>query len=410
MNSLPPQQALQIIRAFGFFSHLANIAEDQHQLRDIRAREERAVEPVEGSIAHALARAEAAGIAREQVAEFFASGLVVPVLTAHPTEVRRKSTIDREMEIADLLAERDRGALTAAEMSANELSLRRAVLTLWQTNLLRKTRLRVIDEIANGLSFYDSTFLSDLPGLYADLEEQLGDHGAACRVGCHRFCAWAAGSAVTATATRLSPRRYYARHSQVQSSRALRHYLDELHLLGGELSLDSRLVGVSPSLEALPQKSPDRSPAREDEPYRRSITGIYARLAGDGARRSTMSPPRNTRSATAPPYAGSGELLADLSVIDGLAGRQRLRDPDQRAAQAFAPGGRRIRISSRGTRFAAEFRCPRACDRRDARPRRSRASITRGYAEPERIRLLLANCNCPPAGLGLSRLFERDRE
>jgi len=89
--------------------------------------------------------------------------MVIPVLTAHPTEVRRKSTIDREMEVADLLAERDRLSLTAAELGANEAALRRAVLTIWQTNLLRQARLRVIDEVANGLSYYDYTFLSELP-------------------------------------------------------------------------------------------------------------------------------------------------------------------------------------------------------------------------------------------------------
>jgi phosphoenolpyruvate carboxylase len=103
--------------------------------------------------------------------------MVVPVLTAHPTEVRRKSTIDREMEIADLLAERDRPSLTAAELGANEAALRRAVLTLWQTNPLRRTRLRVIDEVANGLSYYDYTFLSELPRFYADLEDELGGVG-----------------------------------------------------------------------------------------------------------------------------------------------------------------------------------------------------------------------------------------
>ena len=93
-------------------------------------------------------------------APFFADAMVAPVLTAHPTEVRRKSTIDREMEVAELLAERDRIRSTAEELAANETALRRAVLTLWQTSLLRRTRLRVIDEVANGLAYYDYTFLA----------------------------------------------------------------------------------------------------------------------------------------------------------------------------------------------------------------------------------------------------------
>src|SRR5713101_6313252 len=120
LNNLPPIAALQIIRAFGFFSHLANIAEDRHHIRRTRAHSLSAATPREGTMAHALARARQAGIPPARVDAFFAGAMVVPVLTAHPTEVRRKSTIDREMEVADLLAERDRLPLTAAELAANE--------------------------------------------------------------------------------------------------------------------------------------------------------------------------------------------------------------------------------------------------------------------------------------------------
>jgi phosphoenolpyruvate carboxylase len=115
--------------------------------------------------------------------------MVIPVLTAHPTEVRRKSTIDREMEIAGLLAERDRPSLTVAELGANEAALRRAILVLWQTNPLRRTRLRVIDEVANGLSYYDYTFLSELPRFYADLEEELAAVGVPLADSLARSCA-----------------------------------------------------------------------------------------------------------------------------------------------------------------------------------------------------------------------------
>ena len=187
LNDLPRTAALQIIRAFGFFSHLANIAEDQHHIRRTRAHALTPSAPREGTMAHALARARQAGIPPARLLAFFADAMVVPVLTAHPTEVRRKSTIDREMEVADLLAERDRLSLTAAELSANEAALRRAVLTLWQTNLLRQTRLRVIDEVANGLSYYDYTFLSELPRFYADLEAELTGAGMALADGLPSF-------------------------------------------------------------------------------------------------------------------------------------------------------------------------------------------------------------------------------
>jgi phosphoenolpyruvate carboxylase len=284
LNGLPPTEALQIIRAFGFFSHLANIAEDQHHIRRTRAHALTASAPRDGTMANALARARDNGIPPVRLRTFFANAKVVPVLTAHPTEVRRKSTIDRERDVADLLAERDRFPLTAAELKANETALRCAVLTLWQTSPLRRTRLRVIDEVANGLAYYDYTFLHELPRFYAALEDELADQGIAAAgerlASFLRMGSWIGSDRdgnpfVTEGVLRAALR--------AQSSRAFRHYLEELHLLGGELSLDSRLVEISQPLAELAGRSPDRSPNREHEPYRRAITGIYA-AARDRAR------------------------------------------------------------------------------------------------------------------------------
>ena len=241
--------------------------------------------------------------------------MVVPVLTAHPTEVRRKSTIDREMEVAELMAERDRGGLTPAELAANELALRRAVLTLWQTNLVRKTRLRVIDEIANGLSFYDYTFLSELPRLYADLEEALREDGVELPNGLPSFFRMGSWIGSDRDGNPFVTEAVLRAALEAQSGRALRHYLDELHLLGGELSLDRKLVGVSAALEALAARSPDRSVNRQDEPYRRAITGIYARLAATAAELGHVDASQRAV-GDAPPYVDPDELLADLAAID----------------------------------------------------------------------------------------------
>jgi phosphoenolpyruvate carboxylase len=150
----PNGQVPEFARAFSYFSQLANIAEDQHHIRRTRVHALAASAPREGTIAHALNRARDAAISRA-------------------TEVRRKSTIDREVEVAQLLEERDRLRLTPEETAANEEALRSAVLTLWQTSMLRESRLKVVDEIANGLSYYDYTFLRELPRFYAALEDQL---------------------------------------------------------------------------------------------------------------------------------------------------------------------------------------------------------------------------------------------
>src|SRR4051812_3046853 len=177
LDSMSTAETVRIVRAFSYFSHLANIAEDQNNIRQMRAQSSAGNV---GALARALGHARAAGIGADQLRRFFGTAQVSPVLTAHPTEVRRKSTIDREMEIATLLDRRERMHLTAEEFEASEEQLRRAVLTLWQTNLLRRTKLTVLDEVVNGLSFYDYTFLHEVPRLHCVLEDRLNaeDDGA----------------------------------------------------------------------------------------------------------------------------------------------------------------------------------------------------------------------------------------
>jgi phosphoenolpyruvate carboxylase len=160
----------------------------------------------------------------------------------------------------------------------------RAVLTLWQTSLLRRTRLRVIDEVANGLAYYGYTFLRELPSLYADLEDSLGEFAPGDERHLPSFLrmgSWIGGDRdgnpfVDADVLR--------RALGMQSSRALAFYLDELRLLGTELSLDSRLVEVSDALCGLAERSPGLSPFRADEPYRRALSAIHARLGATALR------------------------------------------------------------------------------------------------------------------------------
>ncbi len=316
MNGLATERAITVIRAFGYFSHLANIAEDQHHIRRNRAHAIQGDVPREGTMAHALARARDRGTGREQIEAFFADADCRPVLTAHPTEVRRKSSIEREMEIARLLNERDRIPFTPEELDANRKALRRAVLVLWQTSILRETRLRVIDEVTNGLAYYDYTFLRELPHFYADLEDLLGAMDPAWEgMGVPSFLrigSWIGGDRdgnpyVTADVLRTALR--------MQGERALLFYLDELHALGAELSLADGIVHVSDDLRALVDRSPDRAPQRQHEPYRRAISGLYARLAATAARIARVEPARPAV-GEAPAYATAGEFRADLDVID----------------------------------------------------------------------------------------------
>ena len=315
LDSLSADQTLAIVRAFSYFSHLANIAEDQHHIRRNRAHALAGSAPRPGSLAFAFHRIRETGVEPERLGAFFDSALVSPVLTAHPTEVRRKSTLTRELEIAELLDERDRAHGDKSELALNEEKLRRCVLILWRTNMLRQTRLKVIDEVANGLSYYDYTFFRELPRLYGAIEDELDALGGKrlekpippfLKIG-----SWIGGDRdgnpfVTAEVLKEAVRQ--------QSARALAYYLDQLHELGGILSLDSALVRVSPELNALADHAGDSSLTRRSEPYRRAITGMYSRLARTARDLDHVVALRQPI-ADLPGYGSVEELAADLDVI-----------------------------------------------------------------------------------------------
>jgi phosphoenolpyruvate carboxylase len=319
LKGLSDDQTVSVIRAFTYFSHLANLAEDRHHIRR-RAIHERAGDTQEGSIEVALARLRWAGIAPKTIADTLATSFVSPVLTAHPTEVQRKSILDAERDIAQLLTARDdikvraaavnanKDALTPRELAANEGQMRARVLQLWQTRLLRFTKLTVADEIENALSYYESTFLREIPKLYGDLERALGQHPVHSFL---RMGQWIGGDRdgnpnVNAQTLTHALRR--------QADVALRHYLTEVHYLGGELSLSALLVDCLPAMQALADRSPDTNAHRRDEPYRRALIGVYARLA---ASLRDLTGGEAARHAVAPQnaYLSAAEFLADLRTL-----------------------------------------------------------------------------------------------
>jgi len=313
LDALSRDETIYVVRAFSYFSHLANIAEDQHLIRRARAHLIKGAPPREGSLAHAIDKVFEAGLGQQALLDFFTTALISPVLTAHPTEVQRKSILNCRMAIAGLLDQRDRQQLTPDEQAENHDALCRAVLTLWQTRMLRPAKLSVTDEIANGLSYYDYTFLRELPNFYAGLEDQLARHGSGdfdlpsfLRVG-----SWIGGDRdgnPFVTAPVLS------KALSMQSEVALGFYLDEVHALGSELSLAQLLVPISEGMETLVERSPDHSPHRSDEPYRRGVAGIYARLAATFTAFVGHEPARKAV-ASAPTYTSPADLRADLDIV-----------------------------------------------------------------------------------------------
>src|SRR5712692_4559939 len=309
LNALDIEQTLHVVRAFSFFSHLLNIAEDEQQHRRRRAHAEAGAPRRPGSLSFALDQVRSLGF--DRLMEWFGRAHVSPVLTAHPTEVQRQSILDCELEIARLLSK--------SQNSEREEALHAEILRLWLTAMLRRARLAVADEIANGIAYFRLTFLNELPRLYAEFEHALKE-----RYGLERLprlapfltvSSWIGGDRdgnpnVDAGVLRIA----LAQHARL----ALSHYLEEVNLLGKELALSTRVKAVPPGIEAAAAQSGDQSAYRKDEPYRRVLSGVYARLAAtaEGLAELRATPPPI---AARPPYASPDEFSVDLRVIhDGL--------------------------------------------------------------------------------------------
>jgi phosphoenolpyruvate carboxylase len=316
LRSLTPTQSVQIVRAYSYFSHLSNLAEDQNQIRKMRRDAIANVPAQPGTLARALSSAHEAGITATQLQDFFDHAYMVPVLTAHPTEVRRKSTMMREMAIAHLLERRDRQTWTPDEEQEIEDKIRRAVLLLWQTSLLRLTKLNVRDEVTNGLAYYDYTFLDEVPRLYQQVERQVRAYDPSLDdvpiASFLRLGSWIGGDRdgnpfVDAEVLRST--------TQMHGARILTHYLDELSKLGMELSITGELVEITDELRELASSSPDSSPHRMAEPYRRAVAAIRGRVAAN-LRAIDDQHPIRSRDDFMPPYRNADEFRRDLHIID----------------------------------------------------------------------------------------------
>ncbi len=318
LDALSPGETLLVVRAFSYFSQLSNIAEDLHHNRRHRAHLKAGSTPKGGSLPLALKRLDERHIGKKTLQAFLDGALIAPVLTAHPTEVQRKSILDCQLSISRLLSERDRMDMTPDDLADNEEALRRFVLILWQTRMLRTARLTVRDEIVNGLEYYRYTFLDEIPKIYAGLEKQLeARFGKSIKVPpLLHIGSWIGGDR---DGNPFVTHDVMLDAAQQHSALAIEHYLKDVYVLGRSLSLTDRLADVSDELRRLADASPDTDPARADEPYRRALNLVYARLsatAGWLGHEIVHLPPLGT---DAEPYATPQEFIADLDVlIDSL--------------------------------------------------------------------------------------------
>ena len=297
LDALSLDETLAFVRGFMLFSMLANLAEDR-QGADRQARDD---------VAGAVQRLASVGVARDQAAALLDGALIVPVLTAHPTEVMRKSMIDHRNRIAELMRLRDLGRAETRDGDVIEEAILRQIALLWQTRPLRRERLYVADEVEIALAYLRDMLLPVLPTLYARWERVLAHRPASFL----RLGSWIGGDRdgnpnVTADSLRLALKR--------SSQTVLEVYLDQLHAVGADLSISTELAAPTEAVALLADRSGDVNAARRDEPYRRAITGIYARLAASYRRLTGHLAPRPP-SVAGEPYGSAAEFRADLVAL-----------------------------------------------------------------------------------------------
>ena len=318
LSGLGPAATVRFVHSFACFLQMANIAEDQVQ-RGAITGPQAAARP--DTLTATLATLAGEGVSTAAVLDELRRSLISPVITAHPTEIRRKSVIDRAGAITDLLDGLD-GAVEETTRGRLTRSLTREISILWRTRLLRRAALGVADEIDNTIAFFDRSLLRELPALYADWSRILGTEVPSfLRIG-----SWVGGDRdgnpfVDSEILRLA----FAR----QSRAAIGYYLKELQALGAELSLTGEQGSLTPMMADLAARSNDASAHRRDEPYRRVLKWIFGRVAATYALLTGEAAPRASVGLVEA-YHDAHELAADLRVVqDSLISE---------AGEAFAEG------------------------------------------------------------------------
>ena len=298
LASLSLDETVSFVRSFMLFSMLANLAEDRRA----------AATDTDGTLSSALKFLQSQGIDRATVAAMLEGAQITPVLTAHPTEVMRKSMLDHRNRIAALMRQRDQKLTETSTGEVIEEAIAAQIALLWQTRALRHERLYVADEVDTALTYLRDVFLPVVPALYLRWERLLGARPPSFL----RLGSWIGGDRdgnphVTADSLRLA----LGKSSQA----LLSEYLEQLNALGAELSLSTELTTVSAEVTALAARSGDAHAARADEPYRRAITGMYARLASTYQNLTGRTAPRPA-TVNGVAYATADALRADLKTLE----------------------------------------------------------------------------------------------
>jgi phosphoenolpyruvate carboxylase len=312
LKNLSPEQTISVVRSFSYFKHLVNIAEDLYTHQQTRLNEDSAMPSM---LAYSLEEMTRNNISFEEINSFFKDTLISPVLTAHPTEVQRKSILEIERTLSFLLAERTT-LFSKKELERNHLLIEGAICSLWQTRILRFSKLTVFNEIENALSYYETTFLEVIPEILQDLERQINTQFAEelevpyALPNLIHMGSWIGGDRdgnpfVNGTTLEQA--------IELQAATAFKYYTKELEALRRELAISTRLIEVNAEVQALASRSIDQSAHRLDEPYRLALNGIRDRLFATIKELLPNSELKQNTVATA--YADASELLSELNIL-----------------------------------------------------------------------------------------------
>ena len=298
-------QARLLVRAFTAYFHLVNMAEERHRLRVLRQRERQAAEasadgPRKESIAEAVAAAARAHVPAADLQRRVDGLLVEPVFTAHPTEARRRTVLDKLRRLAGLAEGLEDPRLPPSRRAEVQDRIREEITALWLTEEVHHRAPAVFDEVNNGLYYFEHSLWEVVPAVYADLERALARFypGQAFDVpALLRFGSWMGGDRdgnphVTAAVTEHT--------LLLHRETALGLYQDDLERLQRHLSVAADEASLPSALRQslrrdaadLPDIAASADAQFAEEPFRRKVAFMRARVQAarrmNGMRRTAV--------------------------------------------------------------------------------------------------------------------------
>lgn len=310
LSGLSLQETQELVASCGLYAQVFNIAEDVHHARRRRAYEATGASASKGSIEELLQKIKTSHISTPLLQNVLDHAQIGAVLTAHPTEVQRQTTLTLLRKVSHLLSVYSQPELKLEDKNNIEETLLSALLTLWQSDETRHFKLTVENEISNGIAYFPLSFFEALPKLYRKLARGLKEIDPAIKLPeIIHIGSWIGGDRdgnpfVSANTLKAA--------FQKQAQTLFHFYRGQLKSLYEELSVSIRKVTVDDALLTLAKRSPDTSIAREEEPYRKAIALILSRIIATGEK---LGAQLTSKFGLGDPYHHVQEFLHDLEVI-----------------------------------------------------------------------------------------------